>query len=333
MALRFCDSFDHYATADVLDKWTGFGASSLDFFIDTVHPRTGRACAGILRNGVFKTIADKATWTVGFAVQWNGFGGGLRLVDINTTQVSLQLQADGTFLVFGAALLGHTDPAFAVNLNRYYYLEVKATIGNSGSCEVRLNGQVLLSVSGVDTDNTGNAKADVIQLIGPGGGNIMYVDDLYVNDADGGVNDTFLGDTSIGLIMPASDGDFLQWTPTPAGTHFDKVNEVPPDGDATYVSDATPGDIDCYHFQTVDVTRSYKAIQTNIIARKDDSANRALSILTRIGGNNFVADPGGKFVNQTYIDYLNQFDVNPATGLAWTGADINAAQWGIKLIA
>lgn len=338
MALRFCDSFDHYNTSQILNKWTAFNASINDAFIDNSTPRTGAQDMAVLRNGIQKTIDNQGTWIIGGACNWNGYGGGFGVVDITVGQVFIILNGDGTFSAFrgpigGGTFLGRSDPKFAVNLGRYYYLEVKFLIGASGSVTIHLNSQEILKLTGVNTDNSGNGTADVIRVFGPGGGSTMFLDDFYVCDGSGSANIDFLNDVQIGLIMPASDGDLLQWTPDSGGVHFSRVNEIPPDGDASYVSDATVGDIDCYHFQTVDTTRSYKGIQTNITARKDDSNGRALSLLTRIGGINFVADPVGRFVNNTYIDYLNQFDVNPATGVAWTGADINGAQWGEKTIA
>jgi len=115
------------------------------------------------------------------------------------------------------------------------------------------------------------------------------------------------------------------------------VNEVPPDGDTSYDWAVAPAvgayPIDTYQFQTVNSGLVILAIQTNIIARKNDVGNRALSLITRYGGVNSVADSTGRFVNETYIDYLNQQDVNPLTGLQWDPATLNAAQFGYQLIA
>ena len=196
---------------------------------------------------------------------------------------------------------------------------------------IHLNGQEIMNLGGINTDPNNVGGADVVQLFGPGGGARMFVDDFYVCDTFGH-NATFLGDTQVGLIMPASDGFYTQWTPSPAGTHFSNVNEIPPDGDATFNSDAVVGQIDAYHFQPVDTTRTYFGIQTNITARKDDTGDRGLSPMARIGGVDFVKVPLREFANQTYIDYTDPYDVNPATGLAWTGTDINNAQFGVKIV-
>lgn len=336
MSLLFVDSFDHYSTPQLLNKWTQ-GSS---FLINNTLARTGGQCLEVSATGIFKTLPNRSVWIIGGACQWDGFGGGFAVQYISSGQAQIGLLGDGTFsggsgTVGGGTQLGRSDPSAAVHLNRYYYLEVMFTIGVSGGIVIRLNGQTILNLSGVNTDPNGTGVADVVQIWGPGGGSHMFVDDFYVCDNLGSKNTTFLGDTQIGLIMPVSDGHYTQFTPSPAGSHFSNVNEIPPDGDATYNFDSNPGDIDSYKFQSVDTTRTYFGIQTNITARKDDTGNRSLSPMTRIGGVDFVKDPSpnDKFVNQTYIDYTDTYDTNPATGLSWTGSDINGAEYGVKVIS
>lgn len=333
---RFNDGFDHYDTADILDKWTRFGTvGGSDCSINTTNQRTGRGCMEVGANGVTKTVGRFGTWIVGAAINFQQNGEVFWLLDIDTVQVSLFLQGDGTFAVRQGGpplgpILGMSDTAFAISFGRYYYLEMKVVIGGSGSVELRINGQQILLLTGVNTQATSRSTADVLQLLGPGGGFHAFYDDLYVNDDQGGVNDDFWGDTRIGLIMAISDGDFSQWTPNSGTAHFSRINEVPPDGDTSYVSSDTVNDEDTYHFQPVNPADIYKAIQTNIVARKDDEGNRSIALVSRTGGSDQVSPE--RFVGENYIDYLNQFDVNPFTGLPWTGADINAMQWGVKVI-
>lgn len=344
MSLRFCDSFDHYGQDYILSKWTSvfnFGTGGQGLILDPTHQRTGPQCGGFTGNGAFKTIDNQPEWILGAAFSLSAYGGRVQFININVLQVEMAFQSDGTIAVFNGpngfnpgVLLGTTSPSVALVLNRYYYIEFRSKMNNGlGTAIVKINGQTVLSLSGVNTSQTGVNQADVIQILGPGGSSFMYVDDLYVCDVNGGVNNDFLGDVQIGFILPASDGDLTQWTPNSGSPHFSRVNENPPDGDTSYVASSTTTQEDLYHFQPVSLTRKILGLQTNIIARKDDEGNRALSVVTRSGGSDSVADTGGRYVNQTYIDYLNQFDVNPLTGLAWTPTSVNAAQWGIKLIA
>jgi hypothetical protein len=348
MGLIFADSFDHYNQAYIQSKWTSifnFGTANQGLQLDNIHQRTGTQCAAFTGNGGFVTIKNASTWIHGAAFNFTQYGGGISYSHIGTIQVQWTINPDGTLSVFNGphglnpgVLLGVTDPALAILLGRYYFIEFKAVINQSaGQIVVRINGQTVLTLSSVNTSPNGDNIADVVQVTGPGGNAFVYVDDMYVLDDSGTKNNDLIGDQQIGLIMPASDGDFTDWTPSTPGPHFSLVNEIPPDGDASYVwavapTVMAPFPIDCYHFQTVDPTRKIAAIQTNIIARKSDTGNRALSVLTRFGGSNSVADSGGRYVNETYIDYRNCFDVNPLTTSPWTPADVNATQWGYQLI-
>jgi hypothetical protein len=348
MALIFADSFDHYSNAYIQSKWTSvfnFGTANQGLQLNNVQQRTGLQCGGFTGNGAFKTIKNATTWIFGGAFNWQQYGGGVSFVHVGTPQVVLQIQVDGTLAVISGpqgfnpgTVLGTTDPSTAITLGRYYYIEFKAVINQTtGSVVVRINGQIVLNLAGVNTSPNGDNIADVVQVTGPGGGSFVYVDDLYVCDNSGTANTDFLGDVKIGVIVANLAGDFTQWTPSSGVVNFSLVNEIPPDGDATYVSAVAPPSgpfpTDTYFFQPVDPTTVILAIQTNIIARKDNEGNRALSIVTRFGGVNSVTDSTGRFVNFTYIDYLNQFDVNPLTSLQWTPTTLNLAQWGYQLIA
>jgi hypothetical protein len=344
MGLVFADSFDHYSQPYIQSKWTSvfnFNTANQGLQLDNSHQRTGIQCGAFTGNGAFKTIKNMTTVTVGAAFNWNQYGGGVALAHVGTNQVLWQIQSDGTIAVFSGphglnpgVLLGQTSPLVAITLGRYYYIEFQAVINQAnGAVIVRINGQVVLNLSSVNTSPNGDNVVDVVQIVGPGGTSFVYVDDLYVTDDSGSSNQSFLGDVQIGLIMPASPGDYSQWTPVPGSTNYLMVNEIPPDGDATYVDATVPSLIDSYFFQTVQLGLVILAIQTNIMARKDDVGNRALSLITRFGGANSLADSTGRFVNETYIDYLNQQDVNPLTTLQWTPATLNAAQFGYELIA
>jgi hypothetical protein len=348
MALIFADSFDHYSNAYIQSKWTSvfnFGTANQGLQLNNVQQRTGPQCGAFTGNGAFKTIKNATTWIFGGAFNWQQYGGGVSFVHIGTPQVALSIQNDGTLVVVSGphgfdpgTVLGTTDPSTAITLGRYYYIEFKSTIHQSaGTVVVRINGQEVLNLAGVNTSPNGDNIADVVQVTGPGGGSFVFVDDLYVCDDSGTANTDFLGDVKIGVIVARAAGDFTQWTPSSGSVNFALVNEIPPDGDASYVSAVAnvspPDPEDTYFFQTVDPTITVLAIQTNIIARKDDEGNRALSLITRFGGVDSVADPTGRFANFTYIDYLNQFDVNPLTTLQWTPTSLNLAQWGYRLIA
>lgn len=350
MSLRFIDSFDHYDTAAILNKWTRAVTASGDFAIVTTNARTGPQCLAVKANGLWKTIDRQPTWIVGFAffptqactvVQLRDEDGGVHN--------SLSLNADGTWNInLGpAVVIGTSNPTFALHFNRYYFVEWKQTIGGTGI--MRLNGQIIATTTtntAVDT----RTYADSVIFQGPGGGAFHFIDDLYVCDAQNinaaNPNNDFLGDCRVGVIVPDGSGDLTQWSPVGtatigtnsfSGTNWRLVNEQPPDNDLTCVTQSATGITDLYNFQDISSSITVKGIQSNITARKDDEGDRGIALDSKpsVSGGAPATEftsTNTYFMNQTYIDYLDQFDVNPATSTAWTPVEVNASQWGPKIV-
>ena len=346
MSLRFCDSFDHYDTAHMQDKWTQLATNT---GINNTLSRTGPQCAAMGSGGGLlnsKTIDYQAGWYIGMAIQLQAYGGsvGVGYTSPGKGQAYILFNGDGTLGAYGGSIGGGTfyansqaGPNTAMLLNRYYYLEVFFGIAVAGTIIIKLNGLAVLSLTGVQTDFYGSGLADCVALAGPGGGSFMYVDDLYVCDGTGAHNNSFLGDVRVGCIFPASDGAELNYVPSSGTTHYAMVDEAPPaspipDDDTTYVYDSTPNDRDCYTFQQVDVTRTFLGLQIVITGRKDDAGVREIQGFQRtVNGNyNYGAAVAP---NLNYESYIWPSDINPDTGTLWTGAAINSSQFGVLTAA
>lgn len=109
----------------------------------------------------------------------------------------------------------------------------------------------------------------------PSGVGSCYLDDVYICDKSGGVNDTFLGDIKIGCIFPRQDVT-TGWTPSTGTTHFSLVNEHVPDDDSTYVFTNSASAIDSYYFDNVSsFSGQIQGAQISFFARKNDEGSRA----------------------------------------------------------
>ncbi len=142
-------------------------------------------------------------------------------------------------------------------------------------------------------------------------------------------NDTFLGDITIDYIKPDGVGAQSDWTPS-AGANWECVDEVPPNSDTDYVVSTAVGDRDTYTFE--DITGDPKAIQICIYTRKEDASGASIAEITRQGGVDEDGPTHG--LGSTAYDYeLQPQDVNPATSLQWTEAEVNAGEWGPLKVA
>jgi hypothetical protein len=114
--------------------------------------------------------------------------------------------------------------------------------------------------------------------------------------------------------------------------NYDEVNNQPPDGQYSYVFDATVNHEDLYGFGALSVTpASVYAVAVKGYVQRSDSGAKTISLRTKSG----ASDSGGSLAGQTpattYGWMASVFETDPATGAAWTGANLNAATSGIRV--
>ena len=219
--------------------------------------------------------------------------------------------------------------------NVWYYIEVKLVInGASGTCEVRLNG-----VTGEIASTTGNFGSTACNQINmqigsttvPGSILQHLYDDMYVLDTSGASpRNTWLGDVRVETSYPTSDGAHTAWIPNSGTTHFNRVNQNPPDDDTTYVSSSNPGDIDTYGMSSTTLSGTIFGVQTNLYARKDNANARQIAPVIRQAGTDYVGTTSAG-LSTSYIYYSQIYNQDP-TGSDWTIASVNADEFGVKEI-
>lgn len=337
--LRFMDGGgDHYSTAEINAKWTNSSGA-------TVSSGTGRFGGNSLKladlaSGSFlqKTFDAQATWVVGVGYLAPGFPSAaapiIRLLDQGTQQCEVRINPDGTLSVTrnGTALASGTS-SFALRAGSYYFIEFKVTIADAisaSSCKVRVNGADVITVAtGQDLSNTANQSANSVTFHGCAAN--THVDDTYVCDGTGSANNDLLGDCRVYTVLPNAAGDKSEMSLTGAADHYVAANSNPPDGDTSYVSSATAGQTDLFHFADITLTGTIKGVQVSMLARKDDAGTRQAAHVAKSGGTEYAGTTHN--LSTSYLYYSDVRETDPATGLAWTVSNFNAAQFGPKLVA
>jgi len=290
--------------------------------------------------------ASSTTGTWGFAVKYDslanapwalgGFG------DNGTTQVAIMITNGGTLRVVtganGAVLATDTQ---VIPSGQWQYVEFKSTIHNTtGTVDVWLNNVNRISLTNVNTrgGTTNNSFNGITYgcIVSLANGT-FYLDDIYVCDTAAGLGSSSpIGDLRVSTQMPNGNGGHSQFTRTggTASGNFTAVDETnPEDADTSYVATNGVGNIDTYTIPALAATvTAVKGIQFNLIARKDDSGNRALAAVQRSGGSDFAS---AQLPNLTasYNDYITTSEVSYATGIAWTVSEVNASEFGPKIAA
>lgn len=331
---------DTYDTVHLSQRWSVVAGSP------TVVPGTGRRLGtnGINLPGTSsrldQNLTAAATYGVGVAVKADALVATdlLTFREGTTDHVIIRLTTTGAIEVLRApsTQLGITA-AGVVFAGVYFYLEALATIHDStGAVTVQLNGTPVLTLTSQDTNNAGAVGTiDNIQLEGSAAN--IYIDDFYIIDTAGASpQNTLLGDTRVDSAIPNADGTTNNWTtvfPASPVTHFDKVDEVPPDGDGTYLSDFTGGALELFGISTLpdaDGVSPIFGVQLALVARKNKSAARSIRAKLRSGSTNYN---GSAFaLDIPYAHYLSIFQQDPDTAADWVEADLNAIEIGAELI-
>jgi len=348
----FGDSFDYYADADRLQKWTNENiATNTGIAVTTSAVRNGSKGLRVSfpfggwstwsRTTINKTLfpGDPTTFVMGSGFRYTGgtnTGGVsfLGVYDNATPQVVCMLRTDGTigFCRGDGTLLGTSSQAMLSGV--YYHLKLKVVIHPSaGTFQAWLNGVSVFSGSGLNTRASGTSQWNVISLgnTGVNGGvgsdrdNTFDFDDLYVRDSDISRFDL----TAIALHAQAGNGANVGYTPSAGTDHGANVDDTTSDGDTTYNYADTIGLLDTYAMDDVPTTAAIAFVQSVDVCRKVDPGDRLVANVFRIGGVNYVGSdlaPG-----QTYSHLLQPYDVSPATAAAFTAAEINAMEAGQKI--
>jgi hypothetical protein len=326
MALRFIDSFDHYPKEQLNLKYNG--VSTYSEYLNITNGIGRRGTAGFYTSHAYgwimKVFEPRSTWIVGMAFK---AAPSINVPDLlqflDGTNPKIRISLVNNLINFIRP--GATDIAGeAITSNTYNYLEVKVTIADAGSYEVRLNGVPILSKTGVDLNPSGVAVVNAVRIQGP-----ITIDDLYICDDTGTENNDFLGDVRVELHTPVDVGALSQWTPA-SGLNYENVDETLPNFDEDYVTANDPGLIDTYQFSDITLASgTILGIQHCLLARKDDAGSRVIKPIARLGENNY--EGSSLSVPDNYIYLLDISEENPETEMRWTVTDINNAEFGQKL--
>jgi len=226
-------------------------------------------------------------------------------------------------------------------LNIWRYVEVKVTFhGTFGSVDVRLDGNIALSLVNVNTKKTVAGNQATAYNIGKYFGfannrNIIHMqcdfDDSVPVDASGVSNNNFIGDQAVKTDVPTSDSTPLNFTRggTDSGASFSQVDEIPPNGDTDYIFSSTVGHISHFGFPAA-VATTIKALIVNMVARKTDGSARSIRASCKSGAT--TGDSGVDLpLSTNYFMYQGIFENDPATGNPWTLANLNASVKGPKV--
>lgn len=342
MALIFMDGMNHYSTpaqaavkgysgvaTNVVVGGGRFGGNALQDNAGsggdnaTVTLMLPSTCMTFFHGSAYKFLRGFMGFAPGSAIWFRSY--------TDVQQFCMGVNALGNIVVYNSAgtLVG-TGTA-VLNSTTWAYIEVGCVCSATvGTITVKVNGLTDISVTGVNTGTLGVRK---IVSCGDYWNNGAYQRcDLYVCDGTGPApTNTFLGDCVVETIYPTGAGAETQWTPS-AGANWQNVDETPPNDDTDYNKSNTVGQVDTFAMSNLATASGLiYGVQYLEYARKDNAGTRLIAPVARIGGTDYAGSDVALGSDYSYGREVKE--LSPATAAAWTISEINAMEYGIKVVA
>jgi hypothetical protein len=328
------EGFDQYKDQTYIigtAKWSS--ASGGSFIAGRLGGKAFRASGP--NNLTSISMPNTQTWIIGAALLFTHIEDStfLRIFDGATAQIAIAQTGTGALTIARGGTVIATSAA-VLSTGIWHYLELKVTIDpTAGSYELRLNGETILSATGVDTAESANAYADKF-AIGQSSITTGYVsfDDIYVLNNAGTFNNDFLGDVAVFTRYPTSD-EAVSFTPSTGAANYPLVGQVST-GDADYVSSATPGDTDVYGLSplsTPSTTLVVAGVAVGARGWKTDAGDRTARVNLLSGSSTLSGATIAITASPMWFEKITETD--PATSGAWTVSGVEAIRAGIEVVS
>jgi hypothetical protein len=339
MALLWIDGFEGYGTTGALDTklsqrgygvyggaYAGVGVGRLSGF--SYHNTANSTVTGFWT----PPLTEDPTLIFGAAFMWDAttYTQIISFYDNSQQGVNIRLSASSpsTIVVKVGGSVVDTFTDFTFLMNVWYYIEMKVVCHpTNGSIEVRLNGTTIVSIADINTQAGIDAFHNIVRFdMTPH----SWTDDFYICDGSGTACNDFQGICSIIGLFPDADTETNQWTPSTGITHYNLVNENPPDT-AGYVLGNVQAQEDLYSYPSIIRTDPILGIQISSMVMLNSGTS--VIIEAPIVSNDIVdLGPKSVYSSSSYQELRHISEVDPNTGEPWTIEGLAAAQFGIKVM-
>lgn len=245
-----------------------------------------------------------------------------------------------------ASIFARTSP-WAFVPGNWFYMEVKVTPGyTDGALEIRVNTVPVLSLVNIRTSDGSPVLPETLPGIthlfwenNPIQGESLTIrtdyrsDDLYFLTADGAQNNDYLGNVRVRYMPVIGNSTPLNWSiggTSPAPTNWQSVLNTNI-SDSQFVFSNNPGDEDFYQIDPILNTPTVFGIELGGAYRQDDATQRFVANQIKSGAT--ISEGSHLATNQSYTFSYDIYELNPDTGVGWTGAEVNAVEIGPKVIS
>ncbi len=334
MALLFMDGFD---AGDAATKWSSVEAVDVLVSSAATPYGIGRSLETSNIAEIIRPFTPSAQATVGLAYQpvsgtsrltisFYADSGTIQHISLerNSSTGILEVNRGGSLLATGTTVL---------SAGTWYYLELQVTVADSGgTVKVRLNGAQTNEIDFTgDTKNGGTSTLiDAINIKNASLTN--RVDNLYVLNSTGSINNTFLGVMRVHTLTPNGDGASSQFTGSDGNQvdNYQLVDELP-SSTSDFVASTVSGRRDTYSLDNLPSGyHQISGLQSNIVSLKNTAGSVGLKAALRSNGALYYGT--SRFPGTNAQTTSDLFETSPVTSQVWTSAEINNLEGGMEII-
>ena len=329
--LLYAESFDDYTET----KKANIVKGGLDFHTDYGMHGRGMRVGDAAGTGAYidLPLPNPVLFYCGFSFKVNTGGGNGQMMQFYTSQNdymgllwdSVNQRLDYSIKINSSTNTHIYTPSGSVQLGDRHYVEIYmlSNTGSNGYIELRLNGESHATLGPFDFF----VNTNVIRIGSTHGDFVdsMDIDDIYLADDD------FRGPIEVLPLLPDGNGnssDLVGQDADSVNNHLN-VDEQDPDDGTTYNGSDLEGDKDTYTFENVPTDAEIIGLFVTQNAAKTDTGAKFIRPVIRIGSTDYV---GASHALGTAYDVIEvPFDVSPATAVAFTAAEVNAAEFGSEV--
>lgn len=353
--LLFCDSFGIYATADLPTRYPGGTAGCA--ITTAVLPPNSQAGAQVLQDtggaahNLSTNYGPQTRMIAGFRHYKDGLRDGFMFQMLNasggfsTLVCGVYTDPTGTYIYGpGNTVLGST---VTVPYDEWHHYEldvqfsttvavINLYLDGNPTPFISLTGQSLTATASYFGLPAGVYSGAPFQSQTSSG---EYADFYFFNGAAQTVAPYNFalplapqgyGAAKMAFSVPDAPGIVSSWTPNGAATIWQCIDQIPQDGDTTYASSNTTGQVYMCPFGALPAMQSLIAVQLSTYARTDDAGPRAYQSGFYSGGT-YGFSGMDQYLGGSYNYIEDEYAANPVTGTAWTPAALTGLQYGAKL--
>jgi hypothetical protein len=331
MSLLFFDGFDGYDAPSDLANYGGWSSIINSAISSTVRTGSGKSYQ-VTQSGenravyTFNTAQSGKTLYVGFAFRTPTIASGLlfSLLDsssgrqlcfcMNSTgKLELRQGDTSSVLATGTTILG---------LNTWYYIEIKMLVANSGGIfDCVLNGTSEVTYSG---DTQYQSTNNVAKLSFSSTATVDWLlDDMYVLNSDGSLNNTYLGEVLINRLAQTGDSS-VAFTRNTGATNYEAIDDMlgATDDTTTYVYATVAGTKDEYTLSNTVSANTIYGVKVNTRAQKDDVNPKSFKHGIKTGATQQDVTHS---LGIGYANYVDIFETSDGGTTLWTPTTLDAA--------